>query len=309
MLGSPPQDAHFETAKRFWRIRGEPRFIRQVENFVYAVDVDGSEWILRLTSANRRSIDELAAELDWIQFLSANGLSVAYPLPSSRGNLVETLSGGSSDYYAAVFRKAPGHPLRLTDFSDTVVAVWGAYIGRIHALTQRYSVPSGIQRRAAWRDELTLQVALRSVDARGGRGSDILFQLLEWQQGLEQPADAYGLVHADLHHGNFFVHDSTITAFDFDDCCYHWFAYDLAVPWFYLRSEYRSSGVEFSEERLFDIFLTGYAQHHTLRSAWMKRIETFIAYRTALLYYWFKTRLADGDFDERMIAACGRLMR
>jgi len=309
MLSNLPEPAHFEAVKRFWRIRAEPRFIRAVENFVYAVDVDGSEWVLRLTCANRRAMDELASELDWIQFLSANGLSVAYPLPSVRGNVVERLSGGRGDYYAAVFRKAPGHSLRqVTDFSDTVVGAWGAYIGRIHALTQRYSVPDGTTKRAHWQNELTLQVALRSVDVRGCRYSDILLQLLEWQRSLEQPADAYGLVHADLHHGNFFVQESTITAFDFDDCCYHWFAYDLAVPWFYVRSAYRSSGVQFAEEQLFEVFLTGYATSHTLSAAWLKRIETFIAYRTALLYHWMKTRLVDGDFEQPMIDGCERMM-
>ncbi len=178
-VGARPEAAHLEAVKRFWRLSAEPRFIRVFENFVYAVDLDGSEWVLRLTGANRRSIDELASELDWIQFLSANGLSVAYPLPSLRGNLVERLSGGCGDYYAAVFRKAPGHSLRqLADFSDTVVGAWGEYIGRIHALTQRYFVPNGTKKRADWRGELTLQVALRSVDA-GGPFSDILLQLLE----------------------------------------------------------------------------------------------------------------------------------
>jgi amicoumacin kinase len=309
MLGNLPEAAHFEAVKRFWRISAEPRFIRAVENFLYAVDLDGTEWVLRLTSSNRRSIDELASELDWIQFLSANGLSVAYPLPSLRGNLVERLSGGGGDYYATVFRKAPGHSLRpLTDFSDAVVGAWGAYIGRIHALTQRYSVPNGTKKRADWWGELTLQVALRSVDARGGPCSDILLQLLDWQRGLEQPPNAYGLVHADLHYGNFFVQESSITAFDFDDCCYHWFAYDLAVPWFYVRGEYRSLGVQFAEERLFEVFLEGYAKSHTLSSVWIMRIETFIAYRTALFYHWLKTRLVDGDFDQTGIDWCERMM-
>src|SRR5438094_2728283 len=189
MLANVPEAAHFEAVKGFWRIRAEPRFIRAIVNFVYAVELEGTEWVLRLTCANRRSIDELASELDWIQFLSANGQSVAYPLPSLRGNLVERLSGGGGDYYAAVFRKAPGHSLRqLTDFSDTVVGAWGAYIGRLHALTQRYQVPNETKKRADWRSELTLQVALRSVDARGGRCSDILLELLEWQRRLEQSA-------------------------------------------------------------------------------------------------------------------------
>ena len=47
---------------------------------------------------------------------------------------------------------------------------------------------------------------------------------------LRQESDAYGLVHADLHMGNFFVdHSGQMTVFDFDDCCFHWFGYDCAV--------------------------------------------------------------------------------
>jgi hypothetical protein len=39
----PPSPAHLEAAKRFWPVRGKPRFIRWVENFVYTVDLNGTE--------------------------------------------------------------------------------------------------------------------------------------------------------------------------------------------------------------------------------------------------------------------------
>jgi amicoumacin kinase len=119
---------------------------------------------------------------------------------------------------------------------------------------------------------------------------------------------SYGLVHGDLHHGNFFVEESKITAFDFDDCCHHWFAYDLAVPWFTLCGEFRPLGVAFNEDQLFGIFLDGYAKTHTLSDRWIGRIGTFMAYRTALLYHWFKTRLVEGDFDQARIDWCNRMM-
>jgi Ser/Thr protein kinase RdoA (MazF antagonist) len=48
-------------------------------------------------------------------------------------------------------------------------------------------------------------------------------------RSLPTPVDGYGLLHTDLHHGNFFVDEGRITAFDFDDIGYNWFASDIAV--------------------------------------------------------------------------------
>ena len=46
-------------------------------------------------------------------------------------------------------------------------------------------------------------------------------------------ADSYGLIHNDFNDGNFTVDydNGDITVFDFDDCCYFWFMYDLACAW------------------------------------------------------------------------------
>jgi Ser/Thr protein kinase RdoA (MazF antagonist) len=57
--------------------------------------------------------------------------------------------------------------------------------------------------------------------------------------GLELQGDAFGevgMIHADLGPQNFrYDPDIGITAFDFDNCCRHWFLYDIAVSLSVLR--------------------------------------------------------------------------
>jgi Ser/Thr protein kinase RdoA (MazF antagonist) len=51
---------------------------------------------------------------------------------------------------------------------------------------------------------------------------------------LPRDVAEYGLIHQDAHAANFFVDDTgAITLFDFDDCAYGWFAYDVALVVFY----------------------------------------------------------------------------
>ena len=46
-----------------------------------------------------------------------------------------------------------------------------------------------------------------------------------------RPADAYGVIHTDLHSGNFMLEPESgrITLLDFDDCAHGWYAMDIAM--------------------------------------------------------------------------------
>lgn len=56
------------------------------------------------------------------------------------------------------------------------------------------------------------------------------YDQLDGLHALPKDADSYGLIHNDFNDGNFTVDydNDNITAFDFDDCCYFWFMYDIA---------------------------------------------------------------------------------
>ena len=95
---------------------------------------------------------------------------------------------------------------------------------------------------------------------------------------LPRAEEGYGLIHADLHGGNFFVDVASgdITVFDFDDCCYGWYAMDVAMALFdmlvvYPRSEERAFARAFLRT-----YLKGYNGEHRLSGFWIEQIPDFL---------------------------------
>ena len=281
-----------------WPIEGEIRFHRHVANFVYFAQMQSREVVLRLTEPSHRKFAEIESELHWIRYLTENGMRIANPILSNSGELAVQLDG-EQNYFASVFEKAPGAFLNHDeDVQDEMIKRWGRYIGRMHNLTKSYRRPAQIQPRQSWQDE-SLSMALRSHEKSDALPYQRLNELLEWMRALPQSEDGYGLIHTDLHRGNFFVENGEITAFDFDDSCHQWLIYDFVAP---INSMHRafSEGVQSPEKsRVLEIFMTGYRLENNLSLAWLKRFEIFDQYRAALVYHWIKTFTREGVFDAK----------
>ena len=54
-------------------------------------------------------------------------------------------------------------------------------------------------------------------------------RLMDWLHKLPKDDQSFGLIHGDFGATNYRYKDNRLCVFDFDDCCYHWFAYDLAI--------------------------------------------------------------------------------
>ena len=111
---------------------------------------------------------------------------------------------------------------------------------------------------------------------------DRLYAVVERLQKL--PHDAtYHMIHQDAHGGNFFVDDNyTITLFDFDDCVYGHFIYDIAMVMFYAITNHPEPEKELAA--LWTPFMQGYAQENELDSVWLAQIPHFMKLREIDLY-------------------------
>ena len=91
------------------------------------------------------------------------------------------------------------------------------------------------------------------------------------------------MIHFDMHGGNFFVDGTgSINLFDFDDCHYSWFAYDVAISLFYVVM-----GAENEAESALDFlrnFIIGYQIENQFRAEWLKQIPVFLKMREIDLY-------------------------
>jgi Ser/Thr protein kinase RdoA (MazF antagonist) len=93
------------------------------------------------------------------------------------------------------------------------------------------------------------------------------------------------LVHDDIHHGNIFLNNGSITVFDFDDCRYHWYVNDLAISLFYLIQD-KASGQnknEFARQTL-GYFMEGYYRENDLPRSQLAQIGNFLKFREIILY-------------------------
>ena len=272
-----------DLAGRYGISANQLKMLDGFESFIYQYNLAGAGYILRVGHSERRGEAFVRGEVDWLNYLAAGGAAVAGAVNSTNGKLVETVPDGQGAYFVGTaFHQAAGVPAWEFGWSAELYKTYGGMLGRMHALTTHYTVHDPLAFRPTWDDPTILDVVGNLSD------SDPValekFQVLEERcRGLPVEQDAYGLVHFDAHAGNFLVEASDrITLFDFDDCNYNWFAYDIAIVLFYMvmwEQEKQTFTRMFLEK-----FFEGYRQEYRLNPSWLETIPMFLKMREIDLY-------------------------
>jgi len=296
-----------DDAARRWRATGtELQFLRAMENFVYAFERDGQPLILRFTHSTHRSATEVAAELDFVDYLARQGVDVAHPVPSLDDRLIETLTTEESQFHVAVFKRAPGDKPKLDATDPTLANLhedWGAMIGKMHRAIPGYRNGQPDPRRHNGIEDDITRNARRYLPAKAAHVADLLDELLDEVKRFPRSIGQFGLLHTDCHHGNFHVVGRQLTLFDFDDCCHQWFAYDLAVPiWHY---PVRERGQDMARDRaivtdFFRRFLTGYSKYYNFDPSWIQQLPIFFRLRDIQLFVFSYKMQPNGGFEAGM---------
>lgn len=262
---------------------GRIQLLDGYESFIYKFDRPDGAFILRIGHSQRRTPDLIHGEVDWINYLAAGGATVARAILSASGNLVEAVDDGQGDQFlCTAFIKAPGGEVRREQINERLFTNYGRLIGRMHALARHYLPSNPAWKRPAWNDpsqmyvDKTLPVQYTLVHKK--------YQILKERLfALPKDAKSFGMIHQDAHPGNFFVDDDyTITLFDFDDCVYGHFIYDIAMVLFY-TSMWEKDPAEFTG-RFMPVFLSGYRQENRLPAYWITELPYFLKLREMDLF-------------------------
>ncbi len=243
------------TAIELWHGDSESlRYIGDSVNLVYSFIESGETRYLRLTSNRHRTKEQVEAELDFIAYLNRGGVNAMLPISSVAGRFIEAIPFANDFLFACVFEEAKGARFRYDSATSGKehFRLRGRTLGQMHALSKDY-VPSGSFRRFAWdEDNLLLESAgfLPKTEEIVWREYDALKERL---RDYPKSSQTYGLIHGDFGETNCRYHDARLNVFDFDDCCYHWFAYDLAVTIY--PHGWRKEGWQ-----LFEWLLEGYSE-------------------------------------------------
>jgi amicoumacin kinase len=249
---------------------------------VYEFPRGDQSCILRITPPNDE-IDARAmrAILEWIYFLSVHGAPVASPILSRDRKLIETIEQDGETYLAVSFEKARGilaEELPAEQWDEIMVRKLGASAGAMHAAAREYVPASETLKRPDWDQAGNCYNPSESLDPTQARVQEERSKILEAVRDLPRDGGSYGMIHADFHGGNFFVdvESKAITVFDFDDCCYGWFAMDIAMSLFDILVLYAGGDSQRYGSWFLENYLLGYSSANPLSPFWIDRLPLFL---------------------------------
>lgn len=272
-----------DAMRRYGISRDRIRELDGFESFIYEFDRDPGAYILRIGHSARRSESLIRGEVDWMNYLADGGASVARAVLSENGNLVEAFPDGHGEHFlATAFVRAAGMRPREAGWTPSLFETYGETLGRMHALTKVYRPPDPAWKRPEW-DDPAIQDIQRNLPPGETGVLEKYRALIKYLKTLPKTRDSYGLIHFDAHGANFLVdEEGRITLFDFDDCSYGWFIYDIAIVLFYMVVG-RGDVQAFTEEFM-SCFLRGYRRENRLNPRWLKEIPRFLKMREIDLY-------------------------
>jgi Ser/Thr protein kinase RdoA (MazF antagonist) len=249
---------------------------------VYSFTKDGKDYVLRITPPNEEiNLPAMRAILPWMHFLAEGGASVAAPVFSQNGNLIELIEQDGQTYIAVAFEKAPGirgEELTFDQWNDALFERLGQTAGKMHTLAKVYAPSSADLRRPEWNAATNCYHPHEEPPPSEAIVAEKQARLYEYVQTLPKDKDDYGMIHADLHGGNFFVDvaTNTVTVFDFDDCAYGWFAMDIAMSVFDMLVLYPGTDREAFTVRFLQSYLKGYRAENMLDVFWLSQLPYFL---------------------------------
>ena len=251
------------------------------ESHVYEFTKDNKEFILKVTHSIRRTENYLMGEVDYVNYLADNGVPVARIVPSGAGKYIEVIPENDNEYFLSyIFEKVYGEDPEKIKITEQIVQNIGEVTGRMHALSMKYRLPDEAYTREKWNetDLLTNYVKYLPTGSEllAERIKEVLTNIAQYPESEE----TIGLIHGDIHTGNFFVREKDIVVFDFDDLENHYFISDPAVSLYYqLPREKREEFTDFFMTN----YIKGYRLHNEFKKEWLEQMQDFLKLRDVLL--------------------------
>lgn len=269
------------------------------ENYVYEVKKDKQPYMLRLTHTSHRTKDQVLAELEWVNDLHAKGLQVSKNHLSSNGQLVEEIELEEGSFLVCLFDKAPGvSAYELKDsFTDKHIEAWGELTAKFHTAASDYIVQHGS--RPHWDEDDLIDIAKWIDPIKDKAIIELNEKVVSEIRNLPTTSDVYGIIHSDIHQGNFFIDGNDLHVFDFDDTMFFHFIHDVSIPLYYtVWARYRNEPLSVRSEKamaFFEPFLQGYTRVRPLESEWLERLPLYLTLRDLTLYAVFHKKV---DFEK-----------
>lgn len=201
-------------------------FWRDSSNFVYAFENKQEKYFMRFSYGQESSIEQITAELEFMEYLKSNHYPCVSPILSVNGKYIETVQNSERTYFAVVFNSARGTTLD-ENISKVQCEDWGRSLASLHQLLRLYEPVS--TNRFNWQDILRKIDAVLQANPDEKEATQELSILTERFQSFPISNGNYGLIHYDFQLDNIFYEENnrSFNVIDFDDAVYSWYAHDI----------------------------------------------------------------------------------
>lgn len=230
-------------------------FLQHSENITFRVDANPGIYLLRLHApitpafgnhgANQAAVN---SEMLWLEALRKAKFPVPPPVRTRSGELTSQVAGLN----VTVLKWQAGEQMQRQLESEATAAEMGSLVGRLHQHAAQWKLPKGFTRPR--RDSAYFENAMLSLwpavqDGRiGAQDYRSLQTALTWLsseiRNLSQTRISAGLLHGDLHRGNFLLQRGKIKLIDFSMSAFGHFAYDLGTCLSNVRQVYHPTFLE-----------------------------------------------------------------
>lgn len=275
------------------------------ENLVYGV----SGKVVRLSSFSHRTKEEIDGEVTLLGILWDTKCSVVQIIRSKDGRPSIDIEVDGKPTHVVVFEKAPWSIKTLEDFWESrtkLIREWWRSMWEIHARTAENSDVLSDLERLNWDEEVIIADAEKLLPSEQSEIHNALTDLMQRIYSLPKSPQDFWLVHTDMRPRNFHVDLESITHFDFDDICYHWFAYDIAVSLLH-EAEWKES-VEERTKFIVDFlqdFMKWYLEENTINPEVFKHLIDLMKLRLFYAYIDYYKRLVikwvDSGYEKMLV--------
>ncbi|MGB5960149.1 MAG: phosphotransferase [Coleofasciculaceae cyanobacterium] len=259
--------------------QGQCCFLGHSGSVTFCIETQEEKFLLRIHQAISSSHDDvwqkpevIESELLWLTALNHDTkLVVQKPIANLQNRWITQVGDENTEtFYCSLLHWIDGEILQSERTLQQAYQL-GVLMAQLHQHSQQWQIPQNFIRPAYDRNRFKAALAelypailqgLISTENYNVLESAVR-QIQEMMETLEQNQEAWGLIHADLHDGNYLLHGDELRPIDFARCGFGYYLYDVASTLQYLPSAVRSS------------FFEGYQTSQKLPENYIQIIEGF----------------------------------
>ena len=224
----------------YGQIATQTHLLQSLWNHIYRVEAgDGSVYSLRVCAPDFRGAQRMEDELAFLDFAAGVGtISAPRPVRNRDGHLITAIATPTGERLACLFEWVEGEPASR-HLSPEILRRCGRLTAHLHEIGRAFPFPDEANDfRAGYRYDQPLAREHRGWIAKhraeiGPENEALLEQAIDYAvAGMDrvgQNRQNYGIIHADLHFGNFLVHNGQVSVIDFDQLGRGHYCFDIAT--------------------------------------------------------------------------------